>query len=61
MSKTKIDAYVEESEFVDKDGEKVKFLRLAIPVTDTTEKYVKVEQFVLQLARERANNNPFKK
>lgn len=61
MPKTKIEAYVEESEFVDKDGKNVKFLRLAIPVTDTTEKYIKVEQFVLQLAMDRANNNPFKK
>lgn len=61
MAKTRIEAYVEESSFVDKEGQNVKFLRLVIPVTDTTEKHIKVEQFVLQLALDRANNNPFKK
>lgn len=64
MSKILIDAYVEEKEFKDKDGKDVKFLSLTIPVTDSAEKSIKVEQFVLQLARDRALNkskSPFGK
>lgn len=56
MSKIKIEAYVEEKEFTDKDGKVVKFLSLVIPVTDSAEKSIKAEQFVLQLARDRALN-----
>ena len=62
MAKVKIEAYVEEKEFVNNQGENVKFLSLVIPVTDTASKSVKCEQFVLQLARDRANqkaSNPF--
>lgn len=64
MSKIKIEAYVEEKEFTDKDGKDVKFLSLVIPVTDSAEKSIKAEQFVLQLARDRALNqskSPFGK
>lgn len=63
MGKTKIEAYVEESTFRNDKGEDVKYLSLIIPCTDSSEKRIKVEQFVLQLALERAekNSNPFKK
>lgn len=56
MSKVSIEAYVEEQEFVNDKGEKVKYLSLNIPVTDNSAKHIKVEQFVLQLAKERAEN-----
>lgn len=64
MSKVSIEAYVEEREFKNEKGENVKFLSLLIPVTDNSVKTIKVEQFVLQLAKERAENknkNPFGK
>lgn len=54
MAKVKIEAYVEESEFKNEKGENVKFLSLEIPVTDSASKRVKCEQFVLQLAKDRA-------
>lgn len=56
MAKVNIEAYVEEQEFKGKDGKDVKFLQLSIPVTDNSVKHIKVEQFVLQLAKERAEN-----
>ena len=62
MAKIKIEAYVEEDTFKNDKGEEVKYLSLIIPVTDSAEKRVKVEQFVLQLALDRANNTSvFKK
>lgn len=64
MSKVNIEAYVEEKEFTNEKGEHVKFLSLCIPVTDNSVKQIKVEQFVLQLAKERAENkvkSPFGK
>lgn len=64
MSKVKIEAYIEENEFKNDKGENVKFLSLLLPVTDNSEKRIKVEQFVLQLAKERAEKkslNPFGK
>ncbi len=64
MKKTSIEAYIEEKEFTNKDGENVKFLSLEIPVTDTATKSIKAEQFILQLAKERDDNkskNPFSK
>lgn len=63
MGKVKIEAYIEESSFKNDKGEDVKFLSLEIPVTDSSTKRIKVEQFVLQLAKERAERleNPFKK
>lgn len=64
MSKVNIEAYIEESEFTNDKGEKIKFLALCIPVTDTAVKKIKAEQFVLQLAKERAENkskSPFSK
>lgn len=57
MDRVKVEAYVEESSFIDKDGKNVKFLRLVLPVTDTAEKHIKAEQFVLQLAVDRALNS----
>lgn len=61
MAKVKIEAYIEENEFKNDKGEEVKFLSLVIPVTDTAEKRIKAEQFVLQLAKDRAEKsvNPF--
>lgn len=61
--RTKIEAYVEEKSFKNKEGEDIKFLSLVLPVTDHAEKNIKAEQFVLQLAVDRANNptNLFKK
>ena len=61
MAKVKIEAYIEENEFKNDKGEDVKFLSLVIPVTDTAEKRIKAEQFVLQLAKDRAERsvNPF--
>lgn len=63
MEKTKIEAYVEENSFKNDKGEDVKYLSLVLPVTDTAEKRIKAEQFVLQLALDRAKDkaNPFKK
>ena len=64
MAKIKIEAYIEEKVFTNKNGESVNYLSLIIPVTDTSNKSVKVEQFVLQLAKERAeklNKLPFTK
>ena len=63
MSRVKIEAYIEENEFKNDKGENIKFLSLIIPVTDNSEKKIKVEQFVLQLAKERAerSKNPFGK
>ena len=63
MAKVKIEAYIEENEFKNDKGESVKYLSLVIPVTDSAEKHIKAEQFVLQLAKDRAekNINPFKK
>lgn len=64
MAKVSIEAYIEEKEFKNDKGENVKFLSLSIPVTDNSTKTIKVEQFVLQLAKERAENkmkNPFGK
>lgn len=64
MAKVQIEAYVEEKEFTNDKGESVKFLSLSIPVTDKSTKTIKVEQFVLELAKERAENkssNPFKR
>ena len=64
MSRIQIEAYVEENEFKKDNGEVVKYLSLAIPVTEDTEKRIKVEQFVLSLAKERAekkSKNPFGK
>lgn len=56
MSKVKIEAYIEEEEFKNDKGENVKFLSLQLPVTDNSVKRIKVEQFILQLAKERAEN-----
>ncbi len=64
MAKVKIEAYVEESEFKNEKGEDIKYLSLEIPVTDNSSKRLKCEQFVLQLAKERAEkkaSNPFAK
>lgn len=64
MNKVKITCYIEENEFKNEKGENVKYLSLVIPVTDSAEKRIKVEQFVLELAREYAEKNslnPFKK
>lgn len=64
MAKVLIDAYVEEKEFKNDSGEVVKFLSLTVPVTDEDEKAIKVDQFLLKLARNRALNktkNPFAK
>lgn len=57
--RTKVEAYIEESTFKNEKGEEVKYLRLVLPVTDTAEKYLKGEQFALQLAKERAEKNTF--
>lgn len=62
--KVKVEAYVEESEFKNDKGENIKFLSLILPVTDEAEKRIKVDQFVLALAKERATKksaNPFAK
>lgn len=56
MAKVSIEAYVEEKEFTNDKGENVKFLSLQIPVTDKSTKTIKCEQFVLELAKERAEN-----
>lgn len=64
MNKVKITCYIEENEFKNEKGENVKYLSLVIPVTDSAEKRIKAEQFVLELAREYAEKNslnPFKK
>ena len=64
MSKIKVEAYIEESEFKNDKGENIKFLSLLLPVTDDTEKRIKADQFVLSLAKERAtkkNISPFSK
>ncbi len=61
MSKVKVEAYIEEKEF-EKGDDKVKYLSLVLPVTDETEKNIKVDQFILKLAKERAekkNSSPF--
>lgn len=62
-NRTKVEAYVEESEFTDKDGKVVPYMRLILPVSDTSEKAIKVEKVFLELAKERASStsNPFKK
>lgn len=57
--RTKVEAYIEESTFKNEKGEEVEYLRLVLPVTDTVEKYLKGEQFALQLAKERAKKNTF--
>ena len=57
MSRIKVEAYVEEKEFIDKQGKNVKFLALVLPVTDSAEKTIKAEQFVLQLSLDRALNS----
>ena len=62
MARVPIEAYVEESEFTNDKGDKIKYLSLEIPVTDSSVKRLKCEQFVLQLAKERAEkkeSNPF--
>lgn len=61
--RTKVEAYVEETEFTDEKGNLVPFMRLVLPVANNTEKYIKVEKVFLQLARDRAldSSNPFKK
>lgn len=63
MARIKIEAYIEESTFKNDKGEDIKYLSLVIPVTDTAEKRLKAEQFVLELAKDRAEKsiNPFKK
>lgn len=61
--RVKVEAYVEEDEFIDDNGKVVPFMRLVLPVADNTEKYIKVEKVFLQLAKDRAekDSNPFKK
>lgn len=54
MSKILIEAYIEEKNFINDKGDNVNFLSLSIPVTDNATKTIKVDQFVLQLAKERA-------
>ena len=63
MARVKIEAYIEESTFKNDKGEDINYLSLIIPVTDTAEKRLKAEQFVLELAKDRAEKsiNPFKK
>ena len=63
MARVKIEAYIEEDTFKNDKGEDIKYLSLIIPVTDSAEKRLKAEQFVLQLAKDRAEKSisPFKK
>ena len=55
--RTEIIAYIEECVFVDDKGQKVPYLRLGIPLSDSVIEYVKVKKTTLELARDYAERN----